>query len=102
MSTGNEQPTDVRDSTPGSNSPDGAEGGMGVSSERVGHAGPGQERTDGVNDASTVPTPADAPPEQGEGGPEDNPQGLAPKAGYPSADPRSKEKPFQPGTGAGR
>ena len=119
MSTGNEQPTDVRDSTPNSNSPDGAAGGMGVSSERVGHAGPGQERTDGVLDSTVADVEAvpplegadegaeaaegdDVPPEQRPGAREDNPMGLAPKAGYPSRDPRSDEKPFENGPEAMR
>jgi hypothetical protein len=66
-------------------------GGMGVSSEREGHAGPGQHATDGVRDTSDEGRPADedAPPEQRRGGPEDNPEGLEPKAGYSKTDPRS-------------
>ncbi len=35
--------TDIRDSNPNANGPDGAAGGMGVSSERTGPTGPGQE-----------------------------------------------------------
>ena len=89
-----EQDTDLRDSTPNSGGPEGAAGGMGVSSERVGHAGPGQERTDGVLDTSKV-TPTDevedTPPEQSPGAPEENPVGLEPWAGYPSLDPRSDD-----------
>jgi hypothetical protein len=87
--------TDIRDSNPNANGPDGAAGGMGVSSERTGHAGPGQHATDGVRDV----TPADrsdeydedTPPEQRPGNPEDNPEGLPPKSGYSSVDPRSKD-----------
>jgi len=63
-----------------------------VSSERTGHAGPGQHTTDGVRDTSTndaeVPR-EDLPPEQRPDVEEDNPEGLEPKAGYPSLDPRS-------------
>ena len=85
--------TDIRDSNPNANGPDGAAGGMGVSSERTGPTGPGQESTDGVRDV----TPADrsddedTPPEQSTGNPEENPEGLAPKSGYSSVDPRSKD-----------
>ncbi|GAB2449038.1 hypothetical protein GCM10027062_32960 [Nocardioides hungaricus] len=63
---------------------------MGVSSERVGHAGPGQEATDGLRDVAPheLEPDADTPPEQSVGNPEDNPEGIAPKAGYPSLDPR--------------
>lgn len=90
--TENEQPTDIRDSTPNSAGPEGAAGGMGVSSERVGHAGPGQQRTDGVLDTSVVSDEdEDTPPEHTPGAPEENPIGLEPKAGYPSLDPRSDD-----------
>jgi hypothetical protein len=67
---------------------------MGVSSERVGPAGPGQEATDGVKDTSTDEPDADAPPEQSAGGEEVQPEGIAPAAGYPSLDPRSSDKPY--------
>lgn len=89
--TGNEQPTDVRDSTPNSSGPDRAAGEMGVSSEREGPTGPGQHGTDGVRDTSRVERDPDedVPPEQAPGAPEENPEGLEPKAGYPSLDPRS-------------
>jgi hypothetical protein len=93
--SGHEQDTDIRDSTPNSSGPDRAEGGMGVSSERVGHAGPGQETTDGVRDTSPGPAPDDAPPEQSAGGEEVQPEGVAPAAGYPSRDPRSADKPYK-------
>jgi hypothetical protein len=67
------------------------EGGIGVSSERVGHAGPGQHAPTGVRDTSEVePDPDDdLPPEQSSGGEEVQPDGLDPKADYPSLDPRS-------------
>ena len=72
-------------------------GDMGVSSEREGHAGPGQHGTDGVRYTGPGEAPGDAPPEQSAGGEETNPDGVAPKAGYPSKDPRSDEKPYEPG-----
>ncbi|MDN4171573.1 hypothetical protein QWY28_01310 [Nocardioides sp. SOB77] len=87
----------LRASNPNANGPQGAAGGMGVSSERVGHAGPAQTSTDGVRDNSLAEPDAvggDVPPEQSAGGPEDNPDTVLPKAGYPSKDPRSKEHPF--------
>ena len=66
-------------------------GDMGVSSEREGNVGPGQHGTTGVRDVSPVDRDddADVPPEQAPGGPEDNPEGIRPKAGYSSKDPRS-------------
>lgn len=69
-------------------------GDIGVSSERPGYAGPGQHaRPTGVRDTSEAPPgpDPDAPPEQSAGGVEENPEGLPPKAGYPSADPRSAD-----------
>lgn len=79
--------------------PDGTERpaeGMGVSSERIGHTGPGQEGTTGVKEVRAVGHggEVDLPPEQHEGHPEPNPVGLEPKAGYPSVDPRSERKPY--------
>ena len=68
---------------------------MGVSSERVGPTGPGQEATDGVKDTSPRRADGDAPPEQAPGGEEVQPEGVAPAAGYPSLDPRSKDKPYK-------
>ena len=67
------------------------EGGIGVSSERVGHTGPGQTAPTGVRDTSEIePDPdADLPPEQAPGSEEVHPDGLEPKADYPSLDPRS-------------
>lgn len=66
-----------------------ASGDMGVSSEREGETGPGQHDTDGVRDTSPVEDAADVPPEQRPGAVEANPDGLEPKAGYSSTDPRS-------------
>ncbi|WP_210441388.1 hypothetical protein [Nocardioides xinjiangensis] len=83
-----------RASTPNSSGPEGAAGGMGSSSERVGHVGPGQTGTDGLRDNSRLETPADAPPEQSSGGEEPKPEGVEPKAGYPRLDPRHEDNPF--------
>lgn len=85
-----------RESTPNASGPEAAAGGMGSSSERVGHAGPGQVATDGLRDTSPVETDADAPPEQSAGGEEPNPDGIDPKAGYPALDPRSEDTPYRP------
>jgi len=94
--SGHEQDTDIRDSTPNSTGPDRAAGGMGVSSERVGPTGPGQEATDGVKDTAATAVEGDTPPEQSAGGVEDNPDpGIPPAAGYPSKDPRSADKPYE-------
>ena len=86
----------TRGSTPGSSGPAGAAGGMGVSSERVAHAGPGQEATDGLREVAPHESRAygdeDAPPEQSTGNPEDNPTGLPPKAGYSERDPRADDE----------
>ena len=66
-------------------------GDLGVSSEREGHAGPGQHGVTGVRDTSAGrATPdEDAPPEQSTGNVEPQPDGLDPKSGYSSKDPRS-------------
>ena len=71
--------------------PEESAGDMGVSSERVGPTGPGQVSTDGVRDTTPVELPADAEiaPGRTAGAPEQNPDGLAPKAGYSSKDPRA-------------
>jgi hypothetical protein len=98
--TGNEQPTGLRDSQPNASGPDGAAGGMGVSSERVGATGGGGEGTDGEKDTTTAVRQdeagdvigSDAEFEQGR---EENPEGIDPKAGYPSLDPRSKDLPYK-------
>jgi len=75
----------------------GAVGGMGVSSERVGHAGPGQEGTDGLRPtALPADTVTNEAPEQHPWGEEENPVGLPPKAGYPRLDPRHEEHPYRP------
>ena len=80
-------PRDLRDSHHD------AEGDMGVSSERVGDTGSGQRGTDGTKDTSEVvrDPEVDAPPEQTTGQHEINPEGMEPKAGYSSVDPRSPE-----------
>ena len=82
------KPRDVQDSHHD------ASGDMGVSSEREGPTGPGQVDTDGVRDVTSAePEPeaddTDVPPEQRPGAVETNPEGIPPKAGYPSKDPRS-------------
>ncbi len=98
--SGHEQDTDIRDSTPNSTGPDRATGGMGVSSEREGHTGPRQVATDGVKDTSPAEPGADVPPEQSAGSVEENPDpGIPPAAGYPSLDPRSKDKPYKDAEG---
>lgn len=79
----------LRESNPNASGPERAAGGMGVSSEREGPTGPGQHSTDGTKDTSLTEPEGDLPPEQSAGNPEDNPDGLPPKAGYPSRDPRS-------------
>ena len=82
--------SDLQDSTPGSSGEHRAEGDMGVSSERTGPTGPDQNPPDGVRDTSLAgPEGDDVPPEQRPGQEETNPDGLEPKAGYPSKDPRS-------------
>lgn len=86
------EPYDLQDSTPGSSGPQRASGDMGVSSERTGSAGPDQDTTDGLKDTSAASgdTPRDElPPEQRPDVEEENPDGVEPKAGYPSLDPRS-------------
>jgi hypothetical protein len=97
---GNEQPTELKDSNPNASGPDRAAGGMGVSSERVGPTGGGAEGTDGERD-TTEPEHrdhagdligSDAEFEQGD---EENPDGIEPKAGYPSHDPRSEDRPYK-------
>ncbi|WP_166134023.1 hypothetical protein [Nocardioides ochotonae] len=108
------EPGPAPDSDPDLASPDPThdrDGDMGVSSERVGPTGPGQTARTGERDVTTgagpggvpavgpedEPDPEEvAPPEQSAGGREENPAGLHPKAGYPSADPRSADEPYQP------
>ena len=93
--SGPEQPSELRESNPNAGGPDRAAGGMGISSERVGPTGGRGESTDGEKD-TTEPAHrdqagdlvgSDAEFEQGD---EDNPEGLEPKADYPSKDPRSR------------
>ena len=90
-----EAASEERQSTPGSAGPQGAAGGMGSSSERVGHTGPGQVGTDGLRDTSVVDTEAGDEPEQDAGGQEPRAEGVEPKAGYPSLDPRHEHKPYK-------
>ena len=85
-----------RESTPNASGPEGAAGGMGSSSERVGHAGSGQTGADGMRDDSVMDSPADAPPEQSVGGAEPNPDPVEPKAGRPRLDPDHEDKPYRP------
>jgi hypothetical protein len=97
---GNEQPTDLRDSSPNAGGPARAEGGMGISSERVGPTGGGVESTDGERD-TTAPDHRDAADDvigsdaEVDHDPEENPTGIEPKAGYPSLDPRSADSPYK-------
>jgi hypothetical protein len=81
----------LRESNPNASGPERAAGGMGVSSEREGHTGPGQHATDGTRDTAPLDEPpeGETPPEQSPGSVEENPEGITPKAGYPSLDPRS-------------
>ena len=93
--TGNEQPTELKDSTPNAAGPDRAAGDLGVSSERIGPTGGGGEGSDGEKD-TTAPAHRDQAGDligskaEFEQGDEENPEGIAPKAGYPSKDPRSE------------
>ena len=81
---------DIRASNPPTGTDEGV--GMGVSSERVGHTGPGQRATDGIKDTSVSGDgDTEVPPEQRPGNEETNPAGVEPKAGYPSLDPRSNQ-----------
>jgi hypothetical protein len=98
--TGNEQPTELQDSNPNAGGPDRASGGMGVSSERVGPTGNGHQGTDGERD-TRGPAHADQAGDvvgsdaEFDPGDEENPEGIEPRAGYPSKDPRSKDLPYQ-------
>ena len=85
---------EIQSSTPGSTGPDRAAGDMGVSSERVGPTGPGQDATDGLRDVSPHERSPEEEtlPEQSTGNPEDNPVGIPPKAGYSSKDPRADDE----------
>ncbi|WP_101525327.1 hypothetical protein [Nocardioides houyundeii] len=87
----------LRASNPNASGEEGLAGEMGISSERVGTAGPGQVSTDGVRDASPNPPEPDPGPEQSAGGHEENPAEMGRKSDYPSADPRSSGE--EPETG---
>lgn len=97
---GHEQPTELRESSPNAGGPERAAGGMGVSSERIGPTGGSTEGTDGEKD-TTAPDLRDASGDivgsdaEFEQTGEDNPEGLDPKAGYPSLDPRSERAPYK-------
>lgn len=72
----------------------GADGDMGVSSERVDAAG----QSMGTRDTSKLDAPDDAAPEQSPGGEEVHPDApVPPVSGYSSTDPRSDDKPYEPG-----
>lgn len=90
------QDTELTDSNPNAGGPERAAGGMGISSERVGPTGPGQESTDGERDTRVPGTggaaeidDAETPPEQSPGNAEPNSETGPPVAGYSSKDPRS-------------
>ena len=97
---GHEQPTELVDSSPNAGGPHRAAGEMGVSSARAGPTGGGTEATDGERDTTAPahtdqagdPVGSDAEFEQGD---EENPEGIDPKAGYPSLDPRSEDAPYK-------
>jgi hypothetical protein len=102
--TGHAQPTELRDSNPNAGGPGRAEGEMGISSERVGPTGGGEDSTDGERDTTAARQTDQADDvigsdAEGEGGgevePEENPDGIPPKAGYPSLDPRSEDAPYK-------
>lgn len=72
-------------------------GDMGVSSEREGHAGPGQHGVSGTREVGPEERDpdADVPPEQAADGVEVHPDPpIPPKSGYSSADPRADEAPY--------
>ena len=71
--------TGIRDSNPNGSGPQGTAGGMGVSSERVGHTGPGQVSTDGTRPTGRANPDGDAPLKPHPGGPEPKPIGITPK-----------------------
>jgi hypothetical protein len=91
---GSDHDEELQSSTPGSTGPERASGGegegMGVSSERVGHTGPGQRATDGLRDvAPQERSPEDEiAPDRLRGEPEPKPVGLPPKADPARLDPR--------------
>ena len=72
---------DIRESNPNSAGRRGLSGDMGVSSGRVGRAGPGGAfATDGTRPTSPPPLPNDPAPEEMPGNPEENPVGIPPTA----------------------
>ena len=89
------QASEERASTPNSSGPSTAAGGMGSSSERVGHVGPGQVGTDGVRDTSELDPSPDSRPDREADADEAPVEGISPKAGYPSLDPRHDDKPYR-------
>jgi hypothetical protein len=97
---GDEEPTRLQDSNPNAGGAARAAGDLGVSSERTGPQGSGHVGTDGERDTS-APVAHDQTGDQvgsdaeREPGTEDNPEGIPPKAGYPSKDPRSDELPYK-------
>lgn len=100
MSAEEQQGVDRRSGRPAGDprdSNDELAGGMGVSSEREGPTGPGQHGTDGIRYTGPTDSPDEPLPEQSAGGEEVNPDGVAPKAGYPKLDPRSDDKPYDTG-----
>jgi hypothetical protein len=87
-------PDELRESQPNAGGLQGAAGGLGGSSERVGRTGPGQAGTDGMRDTSVErPSDDDAPPEQRPGNPEENPIGIPPIRSRDGADPVSSSDP---------
>lgn len=96
----------LRGSNPNAAGPEGLAGGMGISSERLGDAGPDQDAvTDGVRGTGPKQHPdPDARPEQSADGQEPaNTARMGRKSDYPSADPRSRgEDPDERGSGLRR
>lgn len=97
---GDETEDVLRGSNPNSSGPRGLEGGMGVSSERVGPTGPGPHSTDGTRRTAPAGEPLseevedgpmqdrpDEPPEQQPGNVEENPAGLGPHEFDPARNP---------------
>ena len=91
--------TDLRDSDPNADAPGGLAGGMGVSSERVGATGPGQEAANGVRDTSADTDPArrtaTSPPSSAPVSPSPTPRASSPSAPA-SEGPTMNEQPETP------
>jgi hypothetical protein len=84
---------ELHESNPNAAGPERAAGGMGVSSERTGDAGPLENVTDGLKDTSAAKgdTPREElPPEQRPDQVEENPAEMGRASSYPSLDPRSE------------